>query len=138
MIKETPKTPLEESLNKVVIRLIAAAEAKKAERLEWERRRAEEEAERRSQEEIQQRKREERERYEHLLKQVNAWTRSNQIKAFVEATKVSAVKERGLIEPGSDLDQWSEWASQQADRIDPLRSLLHEYLINPFMVAHPR
>jgi hypothetical protein len=120
MMKETPKAPIEENLNKAVIRLIKVAEAKKAKRLEWERREAEEEEARRRHDEIQRRKRDEQERYEQLLKQVNAWTLSNQIRAFIGAVAASAVREGGSTDPGSDLDKWIQWANQQADRIDPI------------------
>lgn len=119
IMRETPNAPIEENLNKAIVRLIKIAEAKKAKRRERERREAEEEEERRQHEEIQRRKRQEQEQYEQLLKQVNAWTRSNQIRAFVEAVTASAIREKGSI--GSELDQWIQWANQQADRIDPLR-----------------
>ena len=117
LVKDTEKKSIEECLNEFIVRLMRVAEAEKAERLEWERRRAEEEEARQRREEIERRKRKERERYEQLLKQVDAWTRSNQIRAFVEAVKTSAVREAGSIEPGSDLDQWIQWANQHADRM---------------------
>jgi hypothetical protein len=123
LVKDTDKKSIEVCLNDFIIRLIKVAETEKADRLEWERRRAEEEEARQRREEIERRKRKERERYEQLLKQVDAWTKSNQIRLFVEAVKISAVREAGSIESGSDLDQWIQWANQQADRTDPIRAV---------------
>jgi hypothetical protein len=115
LVKDTEKKSIEECLNDFIVRLMRIAEAEKAERLEWEQRRAEEEEEQRRRAEIERRKRKEKERYEQLLSQVDAWTRSNQIRLFVEAVKASAARESGSIESGSDLDRWIQWANQQSE-----------------------
>jgi hypothetical protein len=42
------------------------------------------------------------------------------IGAFVAAVHDIAIERFGRIEEGSELDEWLRWATQQADRIDPL------------------
>ena len=121
LVRDTEIKSIEACLNDFIVRLIKVAEAEKADRLEWERRRAAEEEERRRREETEMRKRGEEEKFRNLERQVAAWTKSNQIRAFVEALTATAVRESGAIEPGSELDKWTEWANKQADRIDPIR-----------------
>lgn len=120
IVKDTEKKRIEECLNEFIVGLIKAAELKKADRLERERRNAAEEEARRRREEIEKQRKEEEERFRTLERQVEAWTKCQQIRTFVEAVKTSAVKEKGSIEPGSDLDRWIEWAMKQADRLNPL------------------
>lgn len=40
--------------------------------------------------------------------------------AYVEAVRSAAIQRLGKIQPGSELEQWLSWATQHADRIDPL------------------
>ena len=121
IVKDTDKKPIEECLNEFIIGLIKAAEVQKADRIEREKRRAADEEARRRREEIERQRREEEERFKTLERQVEAWTKSQQIRAFVEAVRAAAVTARGPIEPGSDLDRWIEWALKQAEQINPIK-----------------
>ena len=123
LVKDTEKKPIEECLNEFIIGLIKAAEVQKADRIERERRRAADEEARRRREEIERQGREEEERLKTLERQVEAWTKSQQIRTFVEAVRTVAVQKDGKIMPGSDLEKWMEWAVRMADRIDPLRDM---------------
>ena len=121
LVKDTEKKPVEECLNAFIIGLIKAAEVQKADRIEREKRRAADEEADRRREEIERQRIEAEERFKTLERQVEAWTKSQQIRAFVEAVKASTVKARGPIEQETDLDRWIEWAMKQADRINPIK-----------------
>ena len=101
--------------------MIRAADVQKADRIEREKRRIADEEARRRREEIERQRREEEEKFKTLERQVEAWTKSQQIRAFVEAVKVSAVRVGVSIETGSELEQWIAWANRQAERIDPIK-----------------
>lgn len=61
----------------------------------------------------------EKARLETLLTQAESWRRSKLIRELIEAVRQSQ-SAPGPIEPGSQLAQWIEWATKQADRLDPL------------------
>ena len=42
------------------------------------------------------------------------------MRSFIRAVKENSLKKDGIIEQGKDLDDWLEWATDQADRLDPL------------------
>jgi hypothetical protein len=114
------KHRLEDLLNSFIIGLIRAAGQEKVKRLEREQRerewREQEEARRKKAEEIQK----EKERVERLLREVEAWQNAQQIRTYIEAVKQAAIQKHGFINTGSELDNWLKWATQQADRFDPL------------------
>jgi hypothetical protein len=114
------KHRLEYCLNSFIIGLIRAAEKEKVKRLEREQSerewREQEEARRKKAEEIQQ----EKERVEQLLKEAEAWQKAQQVRTYIGAVKQAAIQKNGSISTGSDLDNWLKWATQQADRLDPL------------------
>ena len=74
----------------------------------------------------------ERERVDSLIQQAENWKTGELVRAFVEAAKRELAPPGGGVAPNSDLAQWIQWASQQADRLDPLResppSILDEKL----------
>jgi hypothetical protein len=74
----------------------------------------------------------EQERVDSLIKQAESWKTSKLLRAFVEAAKRELGPANGNITLDSELAQWIDWASQQADRLDPLRerppSILDEKL----------
>jgi len=111
---------LEYCLNSFIVGLIRAAEKEKIKRLEREQKerewREQEEARRKKAEEIQQ----EKERVEQLLKETEAWQKAQQVRIYIEAVKQAAIQKNGSINTCSDLDNWLKWATQQADRLDPL------------------
>lgn len=114
------KQRLEDSLNSFIIGLIWAAEKKKVIRIEREERerlwREQEEVRRRKAEEIQR----EKERIQGLLREAEGWHKSQQLRAYIEAVRQEAIRKQGFINTGSELDIWLKWATQQADRLDPL------------------
>lgn len=59
----------------------------------------------------------ERARVEQLRQQARCWKEADDLRRFIDAVK----RIHGAIEPGSEIAQWLDWASQQADRLDPLR-----------------
>jgi hypothetical protein len=114
------KHRLEDLLNSFIIGLIGAAEQEKVKRLEREQKerewREQEEARRRKAEEIQKAK----EKVERLLREAQAWQKAQQVRTYIEAVKQAAIQKHGYINTGSELDNWLKWATQQADRLDPL------------------
>jgi hypothetical protein len=101
---------LEDCLNSFVGGLIKTAEAI---RLEWQERR-------RQQEESERIRREEEEKLKVLDREVASWHRSQQIRLYIDAVKKWAIQKYGEVKPDSKLHQWLTWATQQADRLDPL------------------
>ena len=63
---------------------------------------------------------EERRRVEGLQEEAANWNESRTLRRYIEAVRKSAV-ERGLdVGTDSETGKWLAWASQQADRLDPL------------------
>lgn len=63
---------------------------------------------------------EEQKRLETLLKQTQDWGRAQEIRAYIMAVSSSeqSGKDGGVDEVGTQ--EWHQWASQQAARLDPL------------------
>lgn len=117
--KDTKLRKIEECLNEFIVGLIKAADAVKHDRLKREIAMNERRARERLYAEMQKREAEEREKYNMLIKQVNAWTNGRNIIKFVEHVKDAALKKFGKIETGSDLENWITYASDIAERLDP-------------------
>ena len=60
-------------------------------------------------------------RLEELNTGMEAWHRSQRIRAFVEAVRAST-QDDDLVFGQHRAADWIPWALQQADRMDPLRS----------------
>jgi hypothetical protein len=115
--KDNKKGKIEDKLNDFVIALIKRALQMKDERI------------RKAREEKAQREREkrrweldaliskEKERVEVLKKQSDAWHESQKLRAFIHAARGKYPS----INPESKFAKWLVWASQQADRMDPLK-----------------
>ena len=112
IVKDTDKRPIEECLNEFIIGLIKAAEVQKADRIEREKRRAADEEAHRRREEIERQRREEEERFKTLERQVECMDEKPADKGVCRGRTAAAIQRKGAIEPGSDLDQWIEWAKQ--------------------------
>lgn len=69
----------------------------------------------------------ERERVNNLEKEAIRWQKSQIIRSYVEAVTKAHNQKNGKIEPGSEFDKWRIWASQQADRLDPVERLVHDF-----------
>jgi hypothetical protein len=59
-------------------------------------------------------------RVDSLLQKAKAWRQSENIREYIRASSARHLSEHGAIEPGGEFATWVEWASQQADRLDPL------------------
>ena len=71
-------------------------------------------------EELERLKELDQERIANLEKEAMRWQKSQIIRSYVEAATKAHTQKNGKIEPGSEFDKWRTWASQQADRLDPL------------------
>ncbi|MBI3939686.1 MAG: hypothetical protein HY315_02525 [Acidobacteria bacterium] len=111
---------IEECLNKFIIGLLRVAEARKAERLEQERWQREWKEQERKRIELERRRYEEEQRLQQLDREIAAWQKSQQIRAYVEAVRQRAIQKHGQIAPASKVDQWINWATRWADEFDPL------------------
>jgi hypothetical protein len=49
------------------------------------------------------------------------WSRAQQIRAFISAAREAAAQNGQSVEPGLPFGDWTVWAEQQADRMDPLK-----------------
>lgn len=115
--KDDKKGKIEEKLNDFVIALIKRALQMKDERIRRER----EEQARREREkrrwELDALIHKEKERVEVLMKQSEAWHESQKLRAFIHAARATCPD----INPEGEFAKWLVWASQQADRMDPLK-----------------
>jgi hypothetical protein len=122
--QDTGRGQIEDAINAVIVRwVVAAGEGRIQRRREAEERarRQEEERQRRQREaEEQARQQAEQERLDALLSQASNWGRAQRLRAFVQAVEAAAVQLHGVLEPGSELEQWLAWGREQADRLDPL------------------
>jgi hypothetical protein len=114
------KYRLEDILNLFIIGLIKAAARSKERILEREKReqerRAREEQIRLKAEQIQR----EKEKIQGLMRNAEAWYKSQQIRSYIDAVRQTVTQKHGSIVAGSEIDEWLSWATQQADRLDPL------------------
>ncbi len=62
-----------------------------------------------------------RQRVESLLADVDAWHRSQQIRAYLSSFRATLEKWSGPINPKSEAAKWLRWANRYADSLDPLR-----------------
>jgi hypothetical protein len=115
------KQRLEDRLNDFVMGLLRVSEGLTAARLEREERERRWEEEKRRREEQERQRKEEEERIRILENTVSNWQKSQQVRSFITAFREAAIAKHGYIEHGSELDKWLQWASDYADRIDPLK-----------------
>ena len=125
--RDTEKKKLEERLNQFVAGLVEmAARVKQHDEEVKKQNELRRQEEMRHQEEARQRaeKRKlfkaEKARVDFLVRQAKEWRLSKLVRELVEAAR-EAHSAASPIEPGSKIAQWIEWATQQADRFDPLR-----------------
>jgi len=63
----------------------------------------------------------EQERVDLLIQQAEDWQTSQMIRDFIEAAKRKQESQHEIIVPDGEFEVWVDWATQQADRLDPLR-----------------
>lgn len=114
------KTPLEQRLEPFVATLVLASDTVKRRRREEEEARRRREAYERERAEKLRQIREEEQRLEQLEAEVEAWHRSQRIRAFVDAVRETASPENGQDGKEDQVDEWIAWATSYADRFDPL------------------
>jgi hypothetical protein len=116
---DTSKQLVENILNDFVIGLIKIADARKAERIERDKRRRQMEDERQLREEQNRLFMAEKERLQQLETQSERWIKAEQIRSYVQEIKRQA-SERHISEKLADkLEKWASWANDHANRIDP-------------------
>ena len=111
---------VEDKLNSFLVSLYKIAAAAKVRRKEKEEEEQRLQETRKIEDEKRRREEEERARREHLMAEVGAWHRAEQIRAYVEAVREAVVQRSGPIESGSREEAWMAWALGEADRQDPL------------------
>lgn len=118
---DSAKRRLEDVLNDIVLGLVVVADAKRARRLQREREERERQEAERRRIEAERQRREELERRQLLERQVESWTKAQQVRAFVDEVERRAQVKDKSMELGTDLAEWIAWARGHADRLDPLR-----------------
>lgn len=116
---ETEDTPIEEMLNKVIAyirRKLWSEKKKRLEREEWHR---QYEIRRLAEEEKRELIRIENEKREKLIIDSKKWREAEDIRAYVLATQ-KAFKDGGLDKSLIELNEWSKWALNYANQIDPI------------------
>lgn len=133
---DSARRPLEKGLNSFLAGIVKVAVAVRAERLDQERRNREQKDRERRRKELFIAQEKEKERLRYLDGEIASWHKAQEIRAYVEAVRIHALKQHGRIDPGSEMDQWLTWATAQADRYDPLvkgpPSVLDEPLPSPY------
>ena len=124
---DTSTKDLEEMLNRVINGMVTFAMQIKNKEKENRKHREEEHRKQMIRQEklrlLQEKKKQqqvESERVNDLMKFSRNWNESQQLRSFIEARKQSYLRNHDEIEAGSDMEQWLQWAIDQADRLDPL------------------
>jgi hypothetical protein len=117
--RDSSRRRLEDALNDVVFGLVVIADAKRARRLQREREERERQEAERRRIEAERQRREELERRQRLERQVESWTKAQQVRAFIDEVERRATARGKATEPGTQLGDWITWARRHADRLDP-------------------
>jgi len=118
--RDGKRKKIENILNSFVVSLLKTADALRKERLRCEEeRRCHEEWKRQRTEKLRLICEEEK-RLNQLNTEVNSWHASKRMRAYIHAVRAAVTTEHGLINENSECAAWLEWATQQADRLDPL------------------
>ena len=132
---DTNRRPVENLLNAFIATLFRTAQDIKEERSKHEllaREREDAERRRREREQDRIRKieeiREEEEQMARLEAEVAAWTKSQAIRAYIEAIRQRLIQREGRLPTEGKAAEWLEWATRQADRFDPLCKSPHSVL----------
>ncbi len=111
---------LEEKLNEFLIGVLAVIREKKAEGIILAKQAAIERERRRVREEEEKARREEEARIQDLENLVEAWHKSERVRAFLRAMKEMVIARDGEIAPESERDRMFQWAEGYADSIDSI------------------
>ena len=120
-LKDRKNRKIEDCLNQFIIYLIEGAIALRARRLE-EQKRAEEYRRRQQEwEEAKQRYDDELARVQKLEEDSANWAKSQQIRSYIKAAIQHANNDEPIDFASGDFEQWVNWATAQADRLDPFK-----------------
>ena len=128
---DTARANVETKLVGFVHGLIDMAVHIRADRIEREQRRQRWEQERLEKEELRKQYKEEKARFEILVKEVDGWHLSQELRAYAEAIRANEVQLKGRVEPATPIAMRIEWIIQQADRLDPLKDTPPSLLDGP-------
>ena len=121
ILKDRKNHKIEDCLNQFIIYLIEGAIALRARRLE-EQKRAEEYRRRQQEwEEAKQRYDDELARVQKLEEDSANWAKSQQIRSYIKAAIQHANNDEPIDFASGDFEQWVNWATAQADRLDPFK-----------------
>jgi hypothetical protein len=115
---------VEDKLTDFFVGAIKVADRKIKERIEAEERERRWEEERRQWEEERRRRYIEEKRLEELLNQSDSWTKSQQLRNYIQAVQATATQLPNLEDFQDKLEEWVSWAERHADRLDPLSQQL--------------
>jgi len=115
------KQRAEDCLNSFIIGLIKAAVEKRSLRLDRERQHREWEDRERKRAEKLRLLREEEARLREMEREVAAWRKSQEIRAYVTAMKKAAIQKHGRLDPDSELGRRLTWASRANRQIASIR-----------------
>jgi hypothetical protein len=120
---DTEKRRAEDSLNAFVRGLVAIAPAVKAQRIETEQRRKQQEAQQREWEREGSRKELDERWQKRIEDEIGRWRFARDVREYIEETR--RVLEEGdcRVTPSGELDQWLRWCDDYASRIDPVAIL---------------
>lgn len=126
-IPEIKTKPMEERLKEFAIAVInMVASVKEEQALAKKREEEEQEANKRKEEKERQRAAKLREihieqaRVDALIEESEDWAKSNHLRDYIDAKKADYIVRGVSIDPASEAGKWLKWASDQADRLDPL------------------
>lgn len=83
---------------------------------------------RRQREELQRKQKQEQDRIDELMRNVNRWRQSQDIRAFLEAAKKSILQRDGKLPETEEIAEYFIWAEKQANRYDPFKPSPHSVL----------
>ncbi len=63
-------------------------------------------------------------RVHELIRLADNWRTGQILRAFIDAAQHVHQDAQGTVTPGSDFEHWVQWATQEADRLDPFKEAL--------------
>ncbi|MDY6954494.1 MAG: hypothetical protein SWE60_23565 [Thermodesulfobacteriota bacterium] len=113
---------VENMLNDFVVGLIKIADIKRQNRLEREERERRRFEEQKRREELERERLAEAKRRSGLENQARRWNQSKQLRAYIEEVHRKAKNETLSMDSRAKLEHWLNWATEHADRLDPLKT----------------
>jgi hypothetical protein len=112
--------PVEDYLNSVLRNIIDLAVHESEFQAEKQRQEQERRQQERRRAELRDLFKAERSRVDSLLRQAENWRKSRDLRGYIEASRQKHLADSGATEPSGEFGKWIDWATQQADRLDPL------------------